>query len=204
MKFLKRFYVEFFSIIVIVFSVYIYKWQTKTFLPKPFGHVYLDLPKHEYKKLDDNRVAYKCEISKYAHLEIPEKQKDYWSNIIYPDLDPNFQARIEITYKNFYGDEKKLKEMLDDCYKLTMKHHVRATTITQNIVTTNKGLQIMLVVISGEVPTSFQFYTINSKSHFLRGALYFPTALANDYLTPVINYIKTDIYHMLSTLEWKD
>ena len=203
MKLLKKFYVETICILVIAFSGYFYCWKTKSFLPKPFGHIYLELPKHKYKMLDDKRLAYKMEISEYASLEIPEEHQDYWNNIVYNDLDPNFKARIEMTYKNLHCDEAKLRSVLDDCYKLAMKHHVRATTIAQNVITTSKGLEIMLVVISGEVPTSFQFYTLNSRTHFLRGALYFPTALANDYLAPIINYIKTDIAHMLSTLEWR-
>lgn len=204
MNFIKKFYIEVLSLIVIIFSGYVYHWNKKSFLPKPFGHIFLELPKHEYKKINDPRLAYNCEISKYAELDFPEEYKKFWVNIVYPDLDENFQARIEMTYENLNYDEKKLRSILDDCYKLTMKHHVRATTISQDVITTKKGLQIMLVVISGEVPTSFQFYTLNSKKHFLRGALYFPTALANDYLSPIINYIKTDIYHLLSTIEWKD
>ena len=204
MNFIKKFYIEILSVIVILFSLYLHHCNKKTFLPKPFGHIYLTFPKHEYQKVDDKRLAFRFEMSKYAELDFPKEYKKFWSNVVYPNLDPNFQARIEMTYENLNNNEKKLRSILDDCYKLAMKHHVRATTISQDVITTKKGLQIMLVVISGEVPTSFQFYTLNSKKHFLRGALYFPTAMANDYLAPVINYIKTDIYHMISTIEWKD
>jgi gliding motility-associated lipoprotein GldD len=53
------------------------------------------------------------------------------------------------------------------------------------------------------VPSQFQFYVTDSTTHFLRAALYFRTALKNDSLAPVINYMKEDMLHMLETLEWK-
>ena len=58
--------------------------------------------------------------------------------------------------------------------------------------------------LSGQVPSQVQFYTTDMAQHFLRGALYFNTATQNDYLAPVIAFIKEDIIHMIQTLEWKD
>jgi gliding motility-associated lipoprotein GldD len=58
--------------------------------------------------------------------------------------------------------------------------------------------------LSGEVPSQFQFYITDSTRHFLRGALYFPTATKNDSLAPIINYIKQDMIHLLNTTRWKE
>jgi gliding motility-associated lipoprotein GldD len=57
--------------------------------------------------------------------------------------------------------------------------------------------------LSGEVPTQFQFFVTDSTDHFLRGALYFNTAMKNDSLAPVIEYIKVDMIHLINTLEFK-
>jgi gliding motility-associated lipoprotein GldD len=57
--------------------------------------------------------------------------------------------------------------------------------------------------LSGEVPTQFQFYVTDSTHHFLRGALYFNTAVKNDSLAPIIEYIKSDMMHLINTLEFK-
>jgi gliding motility-associated lipoprotein GldD len=57
--------------------------------------------------------------------------------------------------------------------------------------------------LTGEVPSHFQFFVTDSTQHFLRGALYFPS-VQEDSLSPVIEYVKKDIIHMLNTLEWKE
>jgi len=58
--------------------------------------------------------------------------------------------------------------------------------------------------LEGEVPSQFQFHVSDSTQHFMRGALYFKTATQNDSLAPVIDYLKRDIIHLLSTLRWND
>jgi len=40
----------------------------------------------------------------------------------------------------------------------------------------------------------------DSTTHFLRGALYFNTALKNDSLAPVIEYIKIDLAQLINTV----
>jgi hypothetical protein len=52
------------------------------------------------------------------------------------------------------------------------------------------------------VPRKFKFFLSDSTQHFLRGALYFRTALKNDSLAPVIDYIKKDVIHLLNTVKW--
>ena len=173
-------------------------------MPKPFGYIYLDLPEHKYERVTTNELHYTVDISRYAVLNRPEDYDSGWIDIVYSDLDANFQATIQMTYIPVNNDKNKLRLLLDDAHKLVYKHHVRATSIEQEVIENSNGVQFVFVTISGEVPTSFQFYTLNSKDHFLRGALYFPTALANDYLAPIIEYIKIDIRHMLSTIQWKN
>jgi len=93
---------------------------------------------------------------------------------------------------------------LRDAYRLTTKHQVRAYAIEEDIVEMPQGITATVVTLSGQVPTQFQFYTTDSVNHFLRGALYFHTALENDSLAPIIDFIKEDIMHMLYTLEWRN
>jgi gliding motility-associated lipoprotein GldD len=170
------------------------------YLPKPYGYNHIILPAHDYKTLSGN-FPYKFEISKHA-IVLPDtsfKAEPYWINIHYPD----FTADIQLTYKPVKNNVSLLKSYLDDAYKLTSKHQVRAYAIEESVVEMPQGLTAVVVTLSGQVPTQFQFYTTDSTNHFLRGALYFQTALENDSLAPVIDFIKQDIMHMLYTLEWK-
>jgi len=188
--------------IVILLSFYTYLKINKVYLPKPFGYVYIELPKHEYIDIPNN-WPFHFQISKYANIEVPKNYEKNWLNIIYPNLDPKFIATIQLTYKYVNGNKKLLHSLLNDSYKLGMKHNVKACSIDQEIIVSPQNKKIALFTIRGEVPTTFQFYTMDCDDHFIRGALYFKTALENDYLEPIINYIKTDIIHLLSTLRYK-
>jgi gliding motility-associated lipoprotein GldD len=180
----------------------IFFWCTRVnYLPKPYGYHHIVLPTHTYQRLPDG-FPYSFEFSKHAILlpDTSPKAEPYWINIHYP----SFTADIQITYKPVKNNKHLLKSYLEDAYKLTTKHQIRAYAIEEEIVQLPQGLTAVVVTLSGQVPTQFQFYTTDSTSHFLRGALYFQTALENDFLAPIIDFIKEDIMHMLYTLEWKN
>jgi gliding motility-associated lipoprotein GldD len=170
------------------------------YLPKPYGYNHIVLPTHVYQPLP-NIFPYQFEFSKYAILlpDTSSRAEPYWINIHYP----NFTADIQITYKPVKNNVNLLRSYLEDAYRLTMKHQIRAYAIEESIIKTPQGLTATVVTLSGQVPTQFQFYTTDSTNHFLRGALYFQTALENDSLAPIIDFIKEDIMHMLYTLHWK-
>ena len=96
-----------------------------------------------------------------------------------------------------------LQALIGDARKLTSKHEVKASGIREQVFTTNTGLTADVFDLSGEVPSQFQFYVTDSSRHFLRGALYFRTAVANDSLRPVIDFIRADAVHLLNTLTFE-
>lgn len=173
----------------------------KDYNPKPKGYNRIMLPPTAYHHLPDS-FPYRFEFSEHAQVLkdsswIAEK---YWIDLYYPILDAN----IQVTYKPIEGNQMRMEEFLTDSYKLTSKHNVKAYAIEEAIVDLPNGLKATLMELEGEVPSQFQFHVTDSTQHFLRGALYFKTATQNDSLAPVIDYVKKDILHMLSTLEWND
>ncbi|MDP4963484.1 MAG: gliding motility lipoprotein GldD, partial [Salibacteraceae bacterium] len=54
----------------------------------------------------------------------------------------------------------------------------------------------------GETASDLQFFLTDSTNHFLRGSLYFNVYPNKDSLAPVIDYVKTDINHMLESFKW--
>jgi gliding motility-associated lipoprotein GldD len=172
----------------------------EVYLPKPPGYPRIVLPAHEYTNLPDS-YPYSFEVSKHAVVaqhNSPRAQK-YWIDIHYPA----FEATIEITYKSVKNDPMLLHAYCAEAYRLTAKHQVKASSIQEKSLKTKQGHPIVLTALSGQVPSQVQFYTTDMKHHFLRGALYFNTASQNDYLAPVIAFIREDILHLLNTLEWK-
>ena len=173
---------------------------TSDFMPKPKGYNRIILPDHEYVALPDT-LPYAFEYSKHAKILRDSSwiAEPYWIDIYYPD----FEASIQVSYKPIKNDVELLKEYLATAYKLTSKHQVKAYAIDEAILQTNHGKTAVVAKLSGEVPSQYQFFTTDSTTHFLRGALYFNTATQNDSLAPVIAYVKDDIMKMLNTLEWQ-
>lgn len=170
------------------------------YIPKPKGFNRIVLPKHQYVTIADI-YPYRFEVSKIAKV-LPDTFKTAgkdWIFINYPSL----QANIQITYKPLNGNHKFLKQFIDDSYKLAAKHQIRASSIQESKVLSNTGKTALIFKIEGDVPSPYQFYTTDSTSHFLRGAIYFTTAVKNDSLAPVIDYIQQDMIQLLNTLEWK-
>lgn len=171
----------------------------RTYVPKPIGYNRLDLPEPAYRSMPDT-LPYWFEYSKHAKiLEDTSFIHDRdWIEVYYPLM----KATVHITYKPVNNDLKLLKEYVDDSYRLTAKHQIKAYSIDEVLVSTPSGKTAVIEEIEGEVPSQFQFTVTDSTRNFLRGALYFNTKVQNDSLAPAIEYVKKDIMHMINTLEW--
>ena len=173
----------------------------QAYTPKPKGYNRLLLPPREYVSIPDS-LPYTFEISTAAKLlrdssYIAEK---YWIDLYYPDI----TANIQITYKSLNQQSQLLKELVNDSYKLTSKHQIKAYAIEESVVRTPLGKTAVIAELEGEVPSQFQFFITDSTDNFLRGALYFRTSTKNDSLAPAIEYMKIDAMHLINTLEWKE
>ena len=173
----------------------------KTYTPKPKGYNRLDLPERSYVALPDS-LPYTFDISTSAKIfrDSSYIAERYWIDLYYPEI----VANVQITYKPLNNDEELLKELVNDAYKLTSKHQIKAYAINENVMITPSGKTAVVAELEGEVPSQLQFFITDSTTNFLRGALYFRTSTKNDSLAPAIEYIKIDIMQMLNTLEWKE
>ena len=181
--------------------VFIFFGCEETYIPKPKGYNRLVLPQREYINLPDS-LPYTFEISKAVKI-LPDSSwiaERYWIDLYYPEI----TANIQITYKNLKQDEQFLKELVNDSYKLTSKHQIKAYSIEESVIRTASGKTAIIAELEGEVPSQFQFFITDSINNFLRGAVYFRTSTKNDSLAPAIEYMKVDAMHLLNTLEWKE
>lgn len=168
--------------------------------PKPKGYNRLVLPISEYRITPDS-LPYRFEYSKHAQLmrDTSWIRERHWVEIYYPEL----KANIHITYKQVQNREDVLRELMDDAYRLTAKHQIKAYGIDEVNVRTPSGKTAVIAEISGEVPSQFQFTMTDSSRNFLRGAVYFNTRVANDSLAPAIEFMKREAMHLINTVEWK-
>jgi gliding motility-associated lipoprotein GldD len=168
-------------------------------LPKPPGYNRIDLPRHEYNRLEEG-YPYQFDFSTQSQVEadsfnLSEKE---WINLNYKKLG----AKVHLTYKKI-DQNTNFKALSNDAFNLTAKHQIKAYGIEEVVLLTPNGYSAVVAELTGEVPTQFQFFVTDSTTHFLRGALYFNTALKNDSLAPVIEYIKIDLAHLINTVNFE-
>jgi len=168
--------------------------------PRPKGFNRIELPNASYVSLEKGH-PFTFEVSSFAKVlkDTVSWAEPHWLYVYYPRWD----AFIQLTYKPLNNNPKKLASLIQDAYTLASKHQGKASGIQDYVMTTKSGRKAGLIELEGEVATSFQFYTIDSTKHFLRGAVYVKTATANDSLAPIIKFIKQDAIHLIQTLEWK-
>lgn len=172
----------------------------ESYTPKPKGFNRIDLPAHEFQILPDS-FPYRFEYSTLAKLESAQSKysERYWVTLNYE----SFEAIVQLTYKDLKDPNIETDVLLNEAFELTKQHQVKAYAIEESLIAMPNGQVASIAELEGEVPTQFQFYTSDSTHHFFRGALYFNTAMKNDSLAPLIDFIKTDIIHLLNTFEWK-
>ncbi|MEP0713964.1 gliding motility lipoprotein GldD [Algoriphagus sp.] len=173
----------------------------QTYLPKPPGYNRIDLPEHSFEKLTEG-YPYQLDYSSYSSIE-PDSfnmAEKAWVNLNYAD----FGAKVHLTYKRIDGDQVNFKQLSSDAFRLTSQHQVKAYGIEEAVLLTPQGYTGVVAELTGEVPTQFQFFVTDSTDNFLRGALYFNTAMKNDSLSPVIEFIKEDMIHLMNSVKFDD
>lgn len=168
-------------------------------LPKPPGYNRIELPRHEYQRLEQG-YPYQLDFSTHSRVEadsfnLGEKE---WINLNYKE----FGAKVHLTYKKI-DQSTDFKTLSNDAFNLTAKHQIKAYGIEEGILLTPNGYVAVVAELSGEVPTQFQFFVTDSTSNFLRGAVYFNSALKNDSLAPIIEYIKLDMAHLINSVNFQ-
>ena len=170
------------------------------YTPKPRGYFRIDVPAHTYQVFDST-FPYTFEYPVYATIT-PDRSnlaEPFWINISYPA----FRAQLHLSYKVI---EDNLAIYLEDSHQLVDKHIPKANAITQQefINPKEKVYGLTFTIKGTEAASPYQFYLTDSNSKFIRGALYFNIVPNNDSLTPVIEFLKGDIDHMISTFRWKE
>ena len=171
-----------------------------SYIPKPRGYFRIDFPEKNYQAFDTT-FPYTFEYPLYTKI-FPDSSalaEPFWINIVYPA----FHAQVHISYKTLRGD---LKDYLEDSRTLVNKHIPKASSISQREYadTINRVFGLVYDIKGSEAASTCQFYLTDSTTHFLRGALYFNLVPNNDSLSPVIDFLKADIEHMISTFRWKN
>jgi gliding motility-associated lipoprotein GldD len=182
------------SIVIIVFL----EACKENYTPKPRGYFRVEFPKKEYQHFQ-MKYPYTFEYPVYTTISDSLKNAlPYWININFPQLN----AKIHISYNDV---KKDASGFMEDSRNLAYKHVIKADAIDEKLFQ-NDSLKVygILYEIKGNAASSLQFYLTDSTHHFLRGALYFNVHPNKDSLAPMIDFLKSDIIHMIETFKWNN
>lgn len=171
----------------------------EVYSPKPRGYMRLQFPEKNYR-LYDSACPFKFEIPTYSHI-VQNRNKGAdpcWLNLEFPQ----FKATLYLSYKPVTNN---LAKYVDDSHDIANKHQIKATGLDEiTILRDSAHVYGLLFDIAGNTASSLQFYLTDSTKHFLRGSLYFNSVPNSDSLKIVIDFLKTDVLHMINSAGWKN
>jgi len=169
-------------------------------MPKPRGYFRIDLPKKSYQVFDST-FPYTFEFPKYATIkpDLLSPDQPYWINLEFPQ----FNGSLHLSYKKIV--DTNLVQYVEDTHAMAYKHISKASSIDNRLIFNQQDSVYGLIFeINGlNAASPYQFFVTDSIHHFLRGALYFNVEPNNDSLAPVINFIREDIEHLITSFKWK-
>jgi gliding motility-associated lipoprotein GldD len=173
-------------------------------VPKPKGYFKIDLPQKQYVLFNAPGYPYTFEYPVYSKVikdstffdEKPENE--FWINLDFP----GFDGRLHLSYKEI--GKSKFSQLVDDAFKMTSKHTLKASSIDEIPVKGNDGVTGFIFNVGGNAATGKQFFVTDSTRHFLRGALYFNSTPNYDSIQPVEQFLYADMKHLIETLRWKN
>jgi gliding motility-associated lipoprotein GldD len=171
---------------------------------KKKGYFKINFPEKKYQSFNQPGYPYTFEYPTYGNIIkdstfFDDKAGDWWINIDIPKL----AGRIHISYKPINALNN-FDSLVRDGFKMAYKQHVDVSTgIEDSVMRTANNVEGIYFSLGGNTATANQFFLTDSTKHFLRGALYFDAAPNADSLGIVNEFLKADLRHLISTLQWK-
>ena len=115
---------------------------------------------------------------------------------------PQFNCRWHVTYRYVPGSGKTISDHNEEYRKLVFKHIQKVSQIKENPIEGPSGNGVFYELF-GTVGVPAQIVFTDS-THLVMASFYFDTAVRNDSLAPVIDFMKEDLQHMAQTIRWKN
>jgi len=194
------------GIILILIGLFIFASCEDQGLPTPKPRMYPRV-KYPVKEFGAFKESY-CQFSFSQPLYAKVKKEEYYFEG--KPLDPcwfdlEIKALNTTIHCSYYpiNKPKDFEDYVNDAFKLTGKHNVRAEYIDEILVDNQKGVTGILFELTGPVASPLQFFLTDSTSHFFRGSVYFNSEVNRDSILPVYDFVKEDVLEMIETFEWK-
>lgn len=172
------------------------------YAPKPTAYLRLTFPPHAYQSYDTLPLPFTFELSQQASVQWKKNERgDKWLDLEYPA----YGGVVFISYKAM-RDRRDLAKNIDDSYEMLKTHYGIASGIDEQVFcNADRRVYATTNRLGGKnVASTYQFWATDSLHHFLHGSFYLDRTPNNDSLQPLIQYIQTDLDHMIETLQWRE
>ena len=175
-------------------------------LPKPNAYLRLDFPSPTYKEIVFEPKSTIIELNTASTLITDIKSTTNANSAISKSISyPLINAEIKLEYYNLNKSNKlndRLKQ-LSDFTSIHLKKSSNSPKI-QEFINQNKKVYASIINIKGDVTSPSQFYATDSVNNLLIGILNLKSKTKYDSVLPALDYIKTDIYHLIESVEGSD
>ncbi len=173
--------------------------------PKPRMFPKVDYPQKAFKIFDEDYCSFSFMQMAYANVKQEETYFD--EKPLHPcwfDLEiDKLNASIHCSYYPI-NSQKEFEGFVNDAFKLTGKHNVKADYIDELVINNPNGVSGILFELSGPVASPLQFYLTDSTSHFFRSSVYFNSQVNRDSIQPVYEFIRDDVLKMIESFNWTE
>tara|TARA_B110000444_G_C18789759_1_gene571869 strand:+ start:740 stop:1342 length:603 start_codon:yes stop_codon:yes gene_type:complete len=174
-------------------------------LPKPNAYLRLDFPSPIYKEIDLGTNGTTVELNTASTSLINIKNIASNNALILKNISyPLIKAEINIEYYNLEDNNNLLKDRLkylNDFTSIHLKKSLKPPKI-QEFINENKYIYASIINIKGNVTSPYQFYATDSINNLIIGILNLKSKTKYDSVLPALDYLKTDIYHLIESIKW--
>lgn len=174
-------------------------------LPKPRIYPKVIYPEKKFKQFSDNNCPFEMEVPVYFEVEKDkgqnkkEAQYNCWLDLYSKELN----SYLHLSYIPFNG-RTEFDKLVSDAFEMADKHNIKASNRMESLIDNRKENVYGLVFeIDGPVATPLQFFMTDSTQHFIRGSLYFKSAVNRDSIAPVYEFLKTDVARLIEGFRWE-
>lgn len=165
----------------------------KTFIPKPPTYLKIEFPQRTYAMYEDI-----CDFSFEApsYFDVQQIKNSCNRDVYFKNLN----GTLHLSYIKM---DTTLSAYVNYALDKIDEHKVKATAIYDSVfINTDNKVYGTFFELQGNVASPFQFYLTDSTDIFLSGIIYFNTRPNYDSIKPVLNFVKEDLYKIMTTTQW--
>jgi len=165
-------------------------------IPRPIANLRVEFPERQYAPLELD-CPYQFELASYMTAVSPNHE-----NPCHQDISlGQFNGMLHLSYVPI---ENNLPGLIGYSIDKVREHQVKASAIQDSMIfNPEQRVYGTFYEFYGNAATPFQFHFTDSVNHFIRGTVYFNATPNFDSIYPVLQYIKTDLIHLIGSNKWR-